>query len=311
MGYKAFYKGLICRHDGHVKQYAENTDFEEKGANACCNEGVMHYCEEPMDCLDYYPLVDENGDITEFAEVEPLGEVLKDGNKRATNKLHIGAKLSLKGFIEAAVNVIVEKTKPEKIDGTGGLNDNGEMAARIVSSGDDAQIGSSGDTARIGSSGRYAQIGSSGDDAQIGSSGYAAQIGSAGRYAQIGSSGDAARIVSSGDTARIGSSGRYAQIGSSGYAAQIGSSGRYAQIGSSGDDARIKCEAEHAVVACVGKGAMIKATLGAWVTLAEYGDYDGYGFPCTCLKSAQIDGKTLKPDTWYKLEKGEFVEVAE
>ena len=266
MGYKAFYKGLICRHDGHVKQYAENTDFEEKGANACCNEGVMHYCEEPMDCLDYYPLVDENGDITEFAEVEPLGEVLKDGNKRATNKLHIGAKLSLKGFIEAAVNVIVEKTKPEKIDGTGGLNDNGEMAARIVSSGDDAQIGSSGDTARIGSSGRYAQIGSSGDDAQI---------------------------------------------GSSGYAAQIGSSGRYAQIGSSGDDARIKCEAEHAVVACVGKGAMIKATLGAWVTLAEYGDYDGYGFPCTCLKSAQIDGKTLKPDTWYKLEKGEFVEVAE
>ena len=273
MGYKAFYKGLVCRHDGHVKQYAENTDFEEKGAEACCNEGVMHYCEEPFDCLDYYPLVDENGDITEFAEVEPLGEVLKDDNKRATNKLHIGAKLSLKGFIEAAVNVLIEKTRPVKIDGTGSLNDNGESAAQIGSSGDAAQIGSSGDAA------------------QIGSSGYAAQIGS------------------SGDAAQIGSSGNAAQIGSSGYAARIGSSGRYARIGSSGDDARIKCEGEHAVVVCAGKRARIKAPVGAWITLAEYGDFDGAGYPCVCVKSAKIDGERLKADTWYTLKNGEFVEV--
>lgn len=30
-----------------------------------------------------------------------------------------------------------------------------------------------------------------------------------------------------------------------------------------------------------------------------------------CVKSVQIDGETLKADTWYKLVDGEFVEVDE
>ena len=139
------------------------------------------------------------------------------------------------------------------------------------------------------------------DAAKIGSSGDAAQIGSSGRYAQIGSSGDAAQIGSSGDAAKIGSSG---------YAAKIGSSGRYAKIGSSGDDAFISCEADHAVVCCAGKRAKVKAPVGTWITLSEYGEWDGEGYPCVCVKSAQIDGETLKADTWYTLKNGEFVEVA-
>ena len=140
------------------------------------------------------------------------------------------------------------------------------------------------DAAQIGSSGYYAKIGSSGDDAQIGSSGY---------YAQIGSSGDDAKI------------------GSSGYYAKIGSSGRYAQIGSSGDDAQIECFADHAVIVCAGKRGQIKAPIGTWITLAEYGEYDGVGVPCKCVKSAIVDGKNIKADTWYKLENGEFVEVSD
>ena len=113
---------------------------------------------------------------------------------------------------------------------------------------------------------------------------------------------NAAQIGSSGDDAKIGSSGRYAQIGSS---------GDDAKIGSSGDDAQIVCEADHATVACIGKRGKIKAPIGTWITLAEYGDYDGEGCSCVCVKSAQIDGEILKADTWYTLKDGEFVEVEE
>ena len=130
-----------------------------------------------------------------------------------------------------------------------------------------------------------------------------------GDAAKIGSSGDAAKIGSSGRYAQIGSSGRYAQIGSSGDDAKIGSSGRYAQIGSSGDDAIVICEADHAAVSCIGKRGKIKAPVGTWITLAEYGDWDGYGYPCICVKSAQVDGKTLTADTFYTLRNGEFTEV--
>ena len=175
---------------------------------------MIHFCETPFDCLDYYPIVDENGELIEIAEVEALDKVVRDGNKRASKKIKIGAKLSFRDFIKLGIQCIIESTKPS-------------------SSGDGAQIGSSGDGA---------QIGSSGDGAQIGSSGYSAQIGSSGNGAQIGSSGDYAQIGSSGDRAQIGSSGDYAQIGSSGDRAQIGSSGNRAVVSAIGINSMIKAK---------------------------------------------------------------------
>ena len=206
MAYKAFNPDFTCK----GKQYEENTTYEENG-NKICGAGVMHYCENPFDVLDYYPLVNENGEISEFAEVEPLGKIFKRENKSATNKLHIKAKLGLKGFIKACVDFTLEKTKIEEIEADI-ENDNGNNYAKIGSSGNYAQIGSSGNSAKIGSSGDSAQIGSSGDSAKIGSSGNYAKIGSSGNYAKIGSSGDSAQIGSSGNYAKIGSSGDSAQI---------------------------------------------------------------------------------------------------
>ena len=147
-GFKGFEKDFSCR----GKQYEENTTYEEHGVG-CCHKGVMHFCEDPWEVLNHYDLVDENGDFYEFAEVEALGPVWNDGEKRATNKIHIGAKLGFKGFLKACINFTLEKTKYE----SNGTN----------SSGDYAKIGSSGYSAQIGSSGNYAQINSTGEDAVI------------------------------------------------------------------------------------------------------------------------------------------------
>ena len=329
MAYKAFNPDFTCK----GKHYKENTTYEENG-NEICEAGVMHYCENPFDVLDYYPLVNENGEISEFAEVEPLGKVFKRENKSATNKLHIKAKLGLKGFIKACVDFTLEKTKIEEIE-DGIENDNGNNSAQIGSSGnsakigssgnyaqigssgDYAKIGSSGDCAKIGSSGNYAKIGSSGNYAKIGSSGNSAQIGSSGNYAQIGSSGYSAQIGSSGDYAKIGSSGDYAKIGSSGDCAKIGSSGYYARIGSSGDYARITSKGKHSVVMAAGYQPQAKAKKGSWITLAEWvrtGDKDEKGF-CIwvpkCVKTEYVDGERIKEDIFYELVDGEFKEVEE
>ena len=284
MAYKAFNPDFTCK----GKHYKENTTYEENG-NEICEAGVMHYCENPFDVLDYYPLVNENGEISEFAEVEPLGKVFKRENKSATNKLHIKAKLGLKGFIKACVDFTLEKTKIEEIE-DGIENDNGNNSA---------QIGSSGNSAKIGSSGNYAQIGSSGDCAKIGSSGNYAKIGSSGNYAKIGSSGN------------------YAQIGSSGNYAKIGSSGDSAQIGSSGDSAKITSKGKHSVVMAAGYQSQAKAKKGSWITLAEWvrtDDEDKKGF-CIwipkCVKTEYVDGERIKEDTFYKLVDGEFKEVEE
>ena len=155
-GYKAFEKGLVCR----GKQYAENTVFEEQEAQIC--HSGMHFCKNPLDCLDYYPLIDDNGNMTEFAEVEALDEALTDDNKKyCTKKLKIGAKVAFAQLVQASVNFELEKAGKtnEKCD------------AIISSKSRSAQIGSSGDGAKIGSSGYGAQIGSSGDGAKIKSEG--------------------------------------------------------------------------------------------------------------------------------------------
>ena len=331
-GYKAFRKGMICAPDKqHVKQYAENTVYEEDSAEVC--KKGMHFCKDPLAVLDYYPLVNENGEMSEFAEVEALDEcITDDGQKYCTKKLKVGAKLSFSALVQASVDFEFEKST--KIDTKMLSKDNNEKissksdSAKIGSSGDWAQIGSSGNWAKIGSSGNSAQIGSSGYKAQIGSSGYKAQIGSSGNSAQIGSSGDwaqigssgnwaqigssgnSAQIGSSGNSAKIGSSGNWAQIGSSGNSAKIGSSGNWAQIGSSGDWAQIASSGKHSVICCAGNNSIVKAKKGSWITLSEwkFSDEENAYIPI-CVKTEYVDGERIKADVFYKLVNGKFEEV--
>ena len=146
-GYKAFNKGLICK----GKQYKENETFEEERA-VPCHRG-MHFCKNPFDVLNFYDLVDENGEFSDFARVEAPddAEVKTDDDiKYCTTKLKVGAKFSFAGFVKTCVDFVIEKTQSEKPD-----------------SGNYAQIGSSGDSAKIGSSGDSAQIKSTGYDSII------------------------------------------------------------------------------------------------------------------------------------------------
>ena len=267
-GFKAFGKGMICR----GKQYAENTVFEEPTAEIC--KSGMHFCENPLDVLDHYPLIDKHGDIVEVAEVEALDECKTDDNKKyCTKKLKIGAKLSLKGFINAAVDFIYEKCTEKD-------------------TGDSAKLASSGYNAKLASSGDYAQLASSGDSAKLASSGYNAQLASSGDYAQLASSGD------------------YAQLASSGNYAQLALSGNYAQLASSGDSAKLASSGDGAVIAGIGVNNTAKGKIGSWITLAEW-EYDNSKsrWVPVCVKTEQIDGVKIKEDTFYKLVDGKFQEV--
>lgn len=149
-GYKAFSPGMICR----GKQYAENTDYEEAGG-AICGEGMMHYCVNPFDTLNFYDLVGENGKFSDFAEVEALDPPVSGSDgKFAAKKLHIGAKLSFAGFVKACIDY----TKEQTID---------NMPKSEIDTGNYAKIGSSGYYAKIGSSGDSAKINSTGEDSVI------------------------------------------------------------------------------------------------------------------------------------------------
>ena len=281
--YKAFDKNMQC----HDFQFEVGKEYEMDGEIECGKRG-FHACKNPLELWDYYKMLKSR-----FAEVEQSGKIDKDekSTKVCSSHIKIKAELKLADIINIGIEWLKNVTSPSKYKKDGVLDDSGHYA-QIGSCDHCAQIGSSGDYAQIGSSGDYAQIGSCGDYAKIGSCGLCTHIGSSGHCAQIGSSGDYAKIGSCGDCAKIGSCGDCAKISSSGDCAQIDSIG--------GDS----------VIMCAGNNSRVKATVGSWITLAEWvwNDEKKRNVPI-CVKTEYVDGERIKTDTWYKLENGAFVEV--
>lgn len=105
-GFKAYDPGLVCR--GH--QYEEGKTYKKNGHGVCVG-GVTHYCVNPFDVLDHYPLVREDGKFSEFTTVEAIDEpVTNDGRKFATSTIKIGVKLGFAGFVKACIDFVYEKT---------------------------------------------------------------------------------------------------------------------------------------------------------------------------------------------------------
>ena len=101
--YKGFNKDMTCRDF----QYKEGKEYETSKA-VVCNEG-FHACEHPLDCLGYYP-----PNTSVYHEVEQTGEFSSDSGSRdskiASTKIKIGAKLSIAGLVQAAIDFTKSKT---------------------------------------------------------------------------------------------------------------------------------------------------------------------------------------------------------
>lgn len=162
-GYKAFSKGLVCR----GKQYAENTVFEEEEAEIC--KSGMHFCKNPLDVFDYYDLIDFDGNVPEFAEVEALDEPVTDDNKKfCTKKLRVGSKLSLSNFIKIAVDFMCKKNR-ENIKRSGDCSRLVSSCnhSKLASAGNDSRLASAGDDSQLASAGNCSQLASAGDDSVL------------------------------------------------------------------------------------------------------------------------------------------------
>ena len=197
-GYKAFMPGLVCDPGGNRFQYAENTVFEMEESPVVCQRG-FHFCKYPLDVLDYYPLINDDGTMNEFAQVEALDDCVTDDDKKySTRKIRIDAKFGLKELVHAAVTFDYTSNKRKDVEVLAKELDYAQMAA----SGDSAQMAASGDYAKMASSGDSAQMASSGDYAQMAASGDSAQMASSGDYAQMSSSGENAVVMCAGNDSK-------------------------------------------------------------------------------------------------------------
>jgi hypothetical protein len=137
------YKGFDCDMKCRGFQFEEGKEYTHDGSLKICESG-FHFCESPMDVLNYYNVCDST-----FAEVEGSGKVVghADDSKKAVTQIKIGAKLSLPGFIKASIDFLLKPTKP--------------------ASGDSSKLAASGDSSKLAASGHSSQLAASGDSSKL------------------------------------------------------------------------------------------------------------------------------------------------
>lgn len=107
-GFKGFRPDLTC----NDFQFEENKTFEHEGEVRLCNRG-FHFCENPLDCFNYYKPGDS---IFHTVEAEEVADELGDDSKRVAKRITIGASLSIGDIVRAAVNFIFSKAEVSETD---------------------------------------------------------------------------------------------------------------------------------------------------------------------------------------------------
>ena len=157
--YKGFNKDMTCR----GFQYKEGKEYKTSKA-VVCNEG-FHACEHPLVCLDYYP---PNTSI--YHEVEQTGEFSSvfcgRDSKIASTKIKIGAKLSIAGLVQAAIDFTKSKTVTMQ-DATGDYG----VSSATGDSGVSSATGSGGVSSATGYKGASSATGGHGVSSSTGHKG--------------------------------------------------------------------------------------------------------------------------------------------
>ena len=125
-------------------------------------------------------------------------------------------------------------------------------------------------------------------------------------------SGYRSSAVNSGDRSSAVNSGYRSSAVNSGDSSSAVNSGYRSSAVNSGDRSSAVNSGAEGVAIALGIESKAKATLGGWIVLAEWDcDADTCEWHRINLKSAHVDGKEIKADTFYKLIEGKFVEAEE
>ena len=154
---KGFDKNLQCR--GY--QFEIGKTHTHEGEVEACSSG-FHSCENPLDVLNYYPLISDDGSLNRFASVKASGTISRhdEDSKIASASLLVEVELKLPEFISAAVNWIKAACTTEETAASGN-------SSQLAASGDYSKLAASGNSSQLAASGNSSQLAASGDSSIV------------------------------------------------------------------------------------------------------------------------------------------------
>ena len=288
--YKGFDMNMQCR----GFQFEEGKSYDEPEA-ILCKKG-FHACENPIDVFRHYA---PGKSVFREVELEDVSEMREKDSKVCGKKIKIGAEISLRDMIRAGVEIDIRTAKKATSGDSSHAATSGD-SSHAATSGDSSPAATSGDSSPASTSGNSSPAATSGDFSHAATSGDCSHAATSGYCSPAATSGDSSPAATSGNFSHAATSGDCSHAATSGYCSHAATSGNFSHAATSGKES---------IAAAIGRNSKAKSTIGNWIVLAEYGKWNGECYPVRFVKCGKIDGETLKPDVWYRLNDGEFEEV--
>jgi hypothetical protein len=118
--YKGFNEDMTCR----GFQYEEGKEYKENEANLCAKG--FHACENPVDCLGYYP---PSNSVYREVELNEVSEETSSDSKRVGKEIKIGAEIDVANMIKIAFDFVKSSCTNDKSGGDSSALNGGDSSA--------------------------------------------------------------------------------------------------------------------------------------------------------------------------------------
>ena len=120
--------------------------------------------------------------------------------------------------------------------------------------------------------------------------------------------GDWSANSATGDWSANSATGSRSANSATGYGSANSATGYGSVNVSTGADCSNNGEGERNISIGWGKDNKCKGSVGSFLVLSEWGDWNGNNYPFIGATMVEVDGKNIKADTYYSLVKGKVVE---
>ena len=321
--YKGTDRQMKCR--GMQYTLGETAVFD--GEPHLCKAG-LHACEQPFDVLNHYTPNESRYFEAEAEEVSAERE--SSDSKIVARKMTLKAEIGVPGLVKAQIEYVksqigfddaIKRANAEKENhatgdlGAASATGNRGAASATGDQGAASAAGYRGAASATGNRGAASATGNRGAASATGDQGAASAAGYLGAASATGDQGAASAAGYQGAASATGYRGAASATGDQGAASATGDLGAASATGdlgaasATGDLGAASATGKAGVALAAGCECKAMGALGCAICCVERGEWDGNTYPIIAVKAAIVDGETIKPDTWYRLENGEFVEV--
>jgi hypothetical protein len=270
--YKGFNKNLMCRDF----QYVEGETYKHESEVVKCTSRGFHACEYPIDVFSYY-----NPSCNVFHIVEMGGQIDKsdDNSKLASAEITIKASITIPEMVQRSVDWIMSKTENTE------TNTGYQSAA--TNTGNRSAATNTGDQSAATNTGNRSAATNTGD------------------YSAATNTGDYSAATNTGNRSAATNTGYQSAATNTGNYSAVTNTGNYSAATNTGNYSAATVEGEKSVALASGHGSKANGALGCAIFLV-YRDND---YNIIHARGEVVDGKKVKPNTFYSLDKnGELVE---